>query len=403
MKKRFAGKRIVLGVTGSIAAFKVAGWVSTLAQEEAIVPAILTDAARQFITPLTFSALSGEKVYGDMFPEVHDEPMAHIDLGRDADLFLIAPATAHTLAKLAHGQADNLVTTAALAARCPVVICPAMNTQMFSHPATQNNLKTLQAYGYHIVDPTCGLMACKEEGQGRLAEWDVVQEHLLRLLPGNDLEGEDILITAGPTQEAVDPARFLSNRSSGKMGFALARTAFRRGARVTLVTGPTALATPHGVTRIDVRSAQDMYDVVTEKCADASIIIKSAAVSDFRPVEQFAHKVKKDAADLTLHCQQNPDILKSIGSRKNKNQLLVGFAAESRDLVAAGQEKLRTKNLDLIAVNDIGATNTGFEAETNQLLLIDADGKEQLPLTSKIACADLLWDRVCSLRKHKNA
>ena len=394
----YAGKNIVIGVTGSIAAFKIAGWVSTLAKEEANVSVVMTDAATKFITPLSFSALSGNKTYcpSSMFDELED-PMTHIDLGREADVFLIAPASANTIAKLANGIADDLLTTTALATRAQVIVCPAMNSKMYSHPLTQTNLKKLRDIGYQIVDPAHGMMACKDEGIGRLSEWEVVAEYLAKAVSEQDLKGKTVLITAGPTREPLDPARFLSNRSSGKMGYAMARTAFRRGADVILVSGPSALPCPAGVTRILVQSAQDMYEAVMEHSENAAIVVKAAAVADYKPSTLAEHKVKKDAIESQLILKQNPDILHELGKRKKTGQILVGFAAESQNLEEYGKKKLIKKNLDFIAVNDISSDSTGFESENNQILLISSLEAELLPFTSKIHTANLIWDRVARL------
>ena len=394
----FAGKNIVVGVSGSIAAFKVAGWVSALAKSEANVTVIMTKAARRFVTPLTFAALSGNRVHGDMFATDAGEDMQHIRLAREADAILVAPASAQTLARLAHGLADDLLATVILASHAPVLICPAMNSQMYAHPATRMNLETLRGYGYHLLEPVAGALACGEQGQGRLAEWETVWPRLLRLLTPQSLAGKKIVVTAGPTREAIDPARFLSNRSSGKMGYALAEAAMLRGAEVVLVSGPTGLTAPTGTRFVPVISALAMYEVVLAEAADADVVIKAAAVADYRPAEVFADKVKKDQIDSSLKLRANPDILLELGRRKRSGQILVGFAAETRDLETAGRKKLAAKNLDLIAVNNVKADNTGFEADTNQLLLLSADGgSELLPLASKSTVAAMLLDRVTAL------
>lgn len=397
MHSSFAGKRIVVGVTGSIAAFKVAGWVSTLNKEEALVDVIMTVSAREFVAPLTFASLSGRRVYDDMFAAELDGSISHISLAREADCILIAPATAQTISRLAHGQADDLLATTVLATTAPVLICPAMNVKMFEHPATQKNLGLLQDFGYRIVEPDSGVMACGEEGKGRLPGWDVVGEHLLRALSEQDLAGQTVLVTAGPTREPYDPARFLSNRSSGKMGYAIARAAFRRGAEVTLISGPTALPCPAGVSRISVTTARQMLDAVLAHYREATVIVKAAAVADFRSVEEHREKIKKDQLSLTLHLEPNPDILKELGERcDHRRQLLVGFAAESSKFEEQGRKKLKDKKLDLIAVNDIGSSQSGFEVDTNRLTLIDDKKVTSLPHTSKIRSAELLWDHIVS-------
>lgn len=339
----YAGKNILVGVTGSIAAFKIAGWVSTLAKAEARVSVIMTESARQFITPLTFSALSGEKTYVDMFDHESGESMAHINLGREADMIVVAPASAQTIARLAHGLADDLLSTTILASRAPVYICPAMNSRMYSHPATVQNLDRLKTFGYQIIDPEDGMMACKEEGPGRLPEWEQVDDILQRALTRQDLLGVEMLITAGPTREPIDPARFLSNRSSGKMGFALARAAWRRGARVTLVTGPVQLPTPAGVLRINVQTAREMHEAVLNHADSAAVIIKSAAVADYRAKEICSEKIKKEAIGKVLELEANPDILRELGKRKKNGQILVGFAAESSRFAEEGLRKLQAK------------------------------------------------------------
>ena len=394
MQTVFAGKKIIVGVTGSIAAFKVAGWVSDLAKEEADVSVIMTQSGMEFVTPLTFAALAGRKVHSEMFGTEVDAPMTHINLGREADLILVAPATANTLAKLANGFADNLLCTTVLASRAQVLICPAMNSRMYSHPATKENIKRLKALGYKVLDPAAGLMACKEEGEGRLAEWDDVKEYVARALSVGDLQGVNVLISAGPTREPLDPARYLSNRSSGKMGYALARAAFRRGAHVTLVSGPTTLPCPVGVERLQVQTADEMYDTVISHAVRHSIIIKAAAVADYKPVKNHEHKVKKDQIKSHLELEPNKDILLALGKMKKSGQILVGFAAESQNLRDEGLRKLKKKNLDIIAVNDISTKDTGFEVENNQVLLITKNGEEQLPFTSKLHTANLIWNNI---------
>lgn len=398
MASIFAGKNIVIGVTGSIAAFKVAGWVSDLAKEEALVSVAMTESAQRFVTPLTFEALSGKKVFTGMFGG-DQEVMSHIDLGRDADLFVIAPCSANTIAKLANGLADDLISCAVLAARCKVVVFPAMNSHMYSHPATVDNIKRLKELGYHVVNPESGMMACKEKGEGRLVEWESAKEMLAGYLSKKDLTEEKILITAGPTREPIDPARFLSNRSSGKMGFALACAAQRRGGEVVLVTGPTALSLPIGVKTIRIETASEMRDVTVKESRNCSLVIKSAAVADFRSGEVSKHKQKKDTITGQLVLEQNPDILFELGQKKQEKQLLVGFAAESRNLVEEGRKKLAKKNLDLIAVNDISEKQSGFEVDTNQVILLDQNSSITLPHTTKLETADLILDKVLELRR----
>ena len=393
MHTTFAGKKIVIGVSGSISAFKVAGWVSTLVQEEALVDVIMTDAAQKFITPLTFEALTARTVYQGMFSDENHDPMSHINLGRDCDCIIVAPATAQTIARLANGLADDLLSTTVLAARVPVIVCPAMNTKMFEHQATQANIARLKKYGYVVIDPDSGQMACGDKGKGRLPDWDRVCEHILRSISAGDLEGQHILVTAGPTRETYDPVRFISNRSSGKMGYAIAQTAFRRGAEVTLISGPTSLSAPEGVKTMSVNSAQEMYDEVMAIYDRFSIVVKSAAVSDFRPSDVHTQKIKKDKSSLVMELEQTKDILKELGvNRDSDSQLLIGFAAESSNIEVEGRKKLTDKYLDLIAVNDITSPEAGFAGDNNQLTLISPQQCVTLPFTTKMKTADLLWD-----------
>ena len=393
----FAGKNIVVGVSGSIAAFKTATWVSDLAKEESLVHVVMSQAAEKFMTPLTYGALSGNPVHTEMFQKGQYHSMAHIDLGREADIVIIAPASANTIAKLAGGFADNLLTTTVLATTAPVMVFPAMNSKMYSNKVTQENIRKLEGLGFLVVNPDSGMMACKEEGQGRLPEWEVAKEHIAKAMSEKDLLGKHFLVTAGPTRESIDPARYLSNRSSGKMGYALARCAWRRGAQVTLVSGPTSLLDPVGVQCVHVNSARQMYDAVMSHYSNSDVVIKAAAVADYRPEVQSEHKVKKNHIDLTMGLAQNPDILFELGQNKRDGMLLVGFAAESQRLKEEGRKKIEKKNLDLIAVNDISKKNSGFESDTNKVLLIDSVGEEQLPLTTKDATANLILNKIVSL------
>ncbi|MDX9840958.1 MAG: bifunctional phosphopantothenoylcysteine decarboxylase/phosphopantothenate--cysteine ligase CoaBC [Desulfobulbus sp.] len=391
------GKRILFGVTGSIAAYKAAEWVRALVKEEAMVTVILTEAAERFVTALTFAALSGNPVYRDLFDDAPDRVMAHINLSREHDVIVVAPATAQTMARLAAGMADNLLASVILAARIPVLVCPAMNSAMLAHAATQENIARLRVFGYHLVEPASGSLACGESGAGRLPDWDVGREALLSVFAPQDLNGRRVLITAGPTREPIDPARYISNRSSGKMGYALARTARRRGAEVTLISGPVSLPPPPGVKLIRVTTAKEMAVLVAQQADPAEVIVKSAAVADFRPAAYQEQKIKKRQAGLALELVKNTDILMELGRKKRMGQLLVGFAAESGDHEAEGRRKLIEKNLDLIVVNDILGKQTGFDVETNQVTLIDKAGSLVLPLLSKEDTADRIWDKVVAL------
>jgi len=393
-----AGRHILLGVTGSIAAYKTADWVRRLTAQSARVTVVMTRSAEQFISQLTFSSLSGCPVFTEMFPPQPDGSMAHIDLSREADLFLIAPATAHTIARLAQGLADDLLATLTLAAKIPVLLCPAMNPAMYAHPATQKNLAVLREYSYGIIEPEAGSMACGEEGTGRLAAWPEVEERLLASLCEQDLAGKTVVCTAGPTREAVDPVRYLSNRSSGKMGYALARTAARRGARVILISGPVNLPDPPMVTTIRVTSAREMRDQVLAYADQADIVIKAAAVADYRPMQQHDHKLKKDGSSLVLELEENPDILAELGrTRPNPDGLIIGFAAESRNHEQEAERKLISKKADLMIVNDILGENTGFDVDTNQVTLVDKQGRYPLPLLDKEETANRIWDHILTL------
>nr|MBF0222700.1 bifunctional phosphopantothenoylcysteine decarboxylase/phosphopantothenate--cysteine ligase CoaBC [Desulfobulbaceae bacterium] len=399
-----AGKKIILGVTGGIAAYKVADWVRQLTKLGADVTVVMTQSAAKFVTPLTFAALSGKKVYMDIFDPADAEHIPHISLAKQSDLIIIAPATANTLAKLANGFADDLLSTITLAATCPVLIFPAMNSNMYLHGATQANIKLLKSLNYHVILPESGTMACGDEGPGRLPEWPLAQDAIFSIFSQQDLKGQRLLITAGPTQEEFDPVRFISNRSTGKMGFALARAAHQRGAEVTLITGPTHLEDIAGVNTQHVSSAKEMLTAVKSHYKSASIIIKSAAVSDYRPASKAKHKLKKGAKNLVYKLSANTDILKELGEAKAANHyFLVGFAAESKNHQEEGLRKLREKNLDMIVVNDILGKETGFAAETNKVLILDKQGNSHnLPLLSKDDTAHQIFDLIIQSINHNN-
>ena len=400
MKTALAGKKILFGITGSIAVYKAAGWVRELAAAEAEVTVVMTESATRFVSSLTFAALSGRRVYTGMFETDAGEEMTHISLARECDLFVIAPATAQSIAKLAWGFADDLLATLVLAGKAPVLIFPAMNSNMYCHAATKANLTRLQEYGYVVIAPEQGKLACGDEGIGRLADWETAREAIVSVFASQDFQGRTILITAGPTWEPFDPARHLSNRASGKMGYALARAARRRGARVILVSGPSAVAPPPDVEMVNIMSAKEMHDAVMEHCSRVDIVVMAAAVSDYRPAKSMGQKIKKGGKAVDLQLVPNPDILKKLGRRKKraKHPLLVGFAAESRNHIEEGRRKLKEKNLDLIVINDIIGKDTGFGADTNQVNLIDRDYQlEKLPLLSKEVCADMILDKVIRL------
>jgi phosphopantothenoylcysteine decarboxylase/phosphopantothenate--cysteine ligase len=398
-------KQILLGVTGGIAAYKICTLASHLTQAGAQVNVVMTEAAIHFVTPLTFQALTGHPVYTDLWGAPGaglPTHIAHVGLAHAAKLLLIAPATANTIAKLAHGLADNMLTTLALAATCPTLIAPAMDLGMWAHPATQANAASLQARGVHFAGPARGRMASGLEGEGRLIEPEELLGHVRWVLGrAGELSGKRVVVTAGPTREAVDPVRFLSNPSSGRQGFALAQVAVDKGATVMLVTGPTPLATPVGAKRVDVSSAEEMRNATLAACAEADLLLMAAAVADYRPTDTAPQKIKKGEADLTLRLARTPDILSAVGAQRADTGLprvVVGFAAETQNLEENARAKLAAKRLDLIVANEVTALDAGFGVETNRVLLIGRDGSvEPLPLMSKAAVAEAVLERATAL------
>ncbi len=376
-----ANKRILLGVTGSIAAYKAAELVRRLREGGAEVRVVLSAGGAEFVTPLTFQALSGNPVYSALLDTEAEAAMGHIELARWADAVVIAPASANLVARLAQGRADDLLAAVCLATEAPVAVAPAMNRQMWAKAATQDNLQTLRARGVRVFGPAEGDQACGETGPGRMLEAADIARHTAELFATGALAGLRVLVTAGPTQEAIDPVRYLSNRSSGRMGYAIAQAAAEAGARVTLVSGPTALATPPHVERIDVRSAQDMHAAVLGHATDADIFIATAAVADYRPVAPAGQKIKKTADTLSLELVRNPDILADVAALVD-GPFTVGFAAETENLLEHARDKLARKGLDMIAANHVGE-GKGFEAEENALSIVDADGVTDLPQASK--------------------
>jgi len=394
-----AGKKIVLGVTGGIAAYKSAELVRELVRAKAQVWVIMTRNAREFVTPLTFQTLSGNPVSTDLFNLLGESEIGHISLADRADILVIVPATANIIGKIAGGIADDLLSTVVFATRAPVLLAPAMNVHMWENPICRDNIHKLRARGYHFIDPEAGELACGYEGKGRLAEIPAVVEEIRFVLSPKDFVGETVLVTAGPTVEDLDPVRFLSNRSSGKMGYALAKAARRRGAEVILVNGPTSLPPPPKVRRISVRSALEMREAVFHHLEKASILLMAAAVSDYRPKQAAGQKVKKTSAPAALELERNPDILSEAGRSKG-NRLFVGFAAETQNLLKNAKEKLAQKNLDLIVANDVSQPGAGFRVDTNIAKIIDRSGRaEKLPLMSKEDLADRILDRLLALKR----
>jgi len=394
-----SGSKILLGVCGGIAAYKAAELARRLKRAGADVRAILTASGQRFVTPLTFQALTQNPVSTDLFDTGQEQQIGHIDLADWADVFVIAPATANVIARLAAGMADNLLTTVALATRARLVIAPAMNVHMFRHPAVRRNLDQLREAGAHIVDPTEGEMACGHVGEGRLAEIEDIVEGVARVLTPPALSGVSVLVTAGPTTEPVDPVRVLSNRSSGKMGYAIARAAWRRGATVVLVSGPVgeSLWVPRGVEVVRVETASEMRRAVLERFPKAAAVVMAAAVSDYRPRQCAPAKIKKGKASLAIDLVRTTDILSELGRAKG-SRVLVGFAAETERVVEHAREKLRGKKLDLIVANDVTAEGAGFSVDTNRVTILDREGgEEDLPLLSKDETADIIVDRLCRL------
>ena len=389
------GKTIVLGVTGGIACFKAAALASLLVKQHANVQVIMTENATKFVTPLTFEQLTGQKALTDTFDRNFQHSVEHIAVADRADLVLIAPATANIIAKLAHGIADDMLTTTVLACDCPKAIAPAMNTRMYENPVTQDNLAALRRYGWEVAEPASGHLACGAEGKGRLPEPEQLLELCLHAVAREkDLRGKRVLVTAGPTRESLDPVRYLTNRSSGRMGYAIAKAAARRGAEVTLVSGPTALPRPGYMEIVDVESAREMYEAVTSRAPDMDIIIKAAAVADYRPADVAEDKIKKKDGDLSIPLERTLDILAALGQNKREGQFLCGFSMETRDLIENSRKKLTKKNLDMVAANNVKVEGAGFGVETNVLTLITAEGEKELPLMSKDAAADALLDTI---------
>jgi len=393
------GKKIVLGVTGGIAAYKAAELVRELVRAGAKVHVVMTQSAQAFVTPLTFQTLSGNPVITELFSLIQESEIGHISLADRAEVLVIAPATANIIGKMAAGIADDMLTTIVMATKAPVLLAPSMNVHMWENAICQENIQKLRSRGYHFIDPESGELACGYEGQGRLAEVSAIVEEIRTLLSPKDFAQETVLITAGPTEEPIDPVRFITNRSSGKMGFALARIARRRGAEVILISGPTALPAPPNVKFISVHSAAQMREAVLANLENASILLMAAAVSDYRPRQMSPGKIKKSEMDMMLMLERNPDILSEAGKRKD-HRILVGFAAETENLLQNAQSKLIEKNLDLIVANDVTLPGAGFKVDTNIVKFLDRSGKvEELPLMTKEELAARILDRAVQLKK----
>jgi len=395
------GKKIVLGITGGIAAYKAAELTRELVKQGAEVKVIMTDNATKFITPLTLQTLSGNPVYTDTFQLTGEWEIGHISLAQLPDIVIIAPATANIIGKIASGIADDLLSTTVMATKAPVLICPAMNTNMYTNEVVMENMQRLTALGYNFVDAEIGELACKTTGQGRLAAIPDIIDEVAAIMTPKDLQGETLLVTAGPTVEPFDPVRYISNYSSGKMGYAFAIMAKRRGARVILISGPTVLPVPRGVTFVKASSAVEMRDAVMQYLQEATVVIKVAAVADYRPQAQSQSKLKKDKGPFSINLERNPDIIAEIGKKKG-TRILVGFAMETENLLQNAYEKLKEKNMDLIVANDLSRPGSGFQYDTNSVRVIDRSGDiRKLPLMNKIRVADRVLDRIRLLCKEQ--
>lgn len=393
------GKTIVLGVTGSIAAYKIAGLASMLVKQHADVHVIMTKNACNFINPITFETLTKHKCLVDTFDRNFEFSVKHVSLAQAADVFLIAPASANVIGKIANGICDDMLTTTVCATRKPVLISPAMNTGMFENPIVQDNLKKLARFGYHIIQPAVGRLACGDVGTGKMpSEEELFNNILLAIAKEKDLKGKRVLISAGPTQEAIDPVRYITNHSSGKMGYALAKMAKLRGADVTLVSGPVVSITAFpGIEVVDVTSAADMYDAITTRSSQADIVVMCSAVADYTPTQYSEQKVKKSDGDMSIALSRTKDILKNLGENKRDGQIVVGFSMETENLIENSQAKLQKKNVDMICANSISTDKTGFGVDTNKVTLIFKNHVEELPLCSKEETADMILDQIIKL------
>ena len=392
------GKTVLLGVTGGIAAYKAAALASALVKQHAAVEVVMTENATRFVTPLTFEQLTGRRTMVDTFDRNFTHQVEHIALAERTDLVIVAPATANVCAKLAHGLADDMLTTTVLACRCPKLIAPAMNTNMYDNPVTQDNLAILRRYGWEVIEPASGRLACGAVGKGKLPEPEALLQYILRQLAfPHDLAGKRILVTAGPTQEALDPVRYLTNHSTGKMGYAIARMAMLRGAEVTLVSGPTAIAPPPFVKVLPVVSAQDMFEAVAANASHADFIFKAAAVADYTPVSCSENKIKKSDGSLSIPLKRTQDILKYLGEHRTPGQIICGFSMETQNMVANSREKLLKKNVDMICANNLKQSGAGFGVDTNVITVITRDKTLELPLQSKESAANAILDAAVQL------
>lgn len=389
------GKTVLLGVSGSIAAYKIANLASALKKMQADVHVLMTENSTNFINPITFESLTGNKCLVDTFDRNFQFQVEHVSISKKADIVMLAPASANIIGKIAHGIADDMLTTTIMACKCPVYISPAMNTNMYENPILQDNLKRLDKYGYHIISPASGYLACGDTGAGKMPEPEVLLEYIMREIAfPKDMKGKRVLVTAGPTQEKVDPVRYLTNHSSGKMGYALAKAAMLRGAEVTLVSGKTELAPPPFVTFISVTTAEDMFRAVTAVSEQQDIIIKAAAVADYRPSQVSEQKVKKKEGDMVIPLERTKDILKYLGEHKREGQFLCGFSMETENMLENSRAKLEKKNLDMIAANNLKMEGAGFQTDTNILTLITKEEEISLEKMTKEEASFIILDRI---------
>ena len=389
------GKTVAIGVTGSIAAYKMANVASMLIKQHADVHVLMTENATKFINPITFETLTNHKCLVETFDRNFQFHVAHVSLGQKADVMLIAPASANVIGKLANGIADDMLTTTAMAATCPKILAPAMNTHMFMNPIVQDNLKKLEHYGYEVISPAAGRLACGDVGAGKLPDEQTLVNYIYRTIAKEkDMKGKKVLVTAGPTRESLDPVRFLSNRSTGKMGYAIAKMAMLRGADVTLVSGPVNIPAPPFVNVIPVESAQQMFEAVRDAADEQDIIIKSAAVADYRPMTVAEDKIKKTDGDMSIPLERTTDIIKYLGEHKKVGQFICGFSMETRDMLENSSAKLVKKNMDMIVANNVKDEGAGFATDTNKVVMITRDGMKDLPLMSKEDVADHLLTEI---------
>lgn len=392
------GKTVLLGVTGSIAAYKIANLASMLVKLHCNVHVIMTQNATNFIHPITFETLTNNRCIVDTFDRNFQYNVEHVALAKQADVVMIAPASANVIAKLAHGLADDMLTTTVLACTCKKIVSPAMNTQMYNNQITQDNIQKLRDYDFEVIDPACGFLACRDTGAGKMPEPEELLDYILKEIAfEKDMAGLNVLVTAGPTQEAIDPVRYITNHSTGKMGYAIANCAMLRGANVTLVTGPTNMKKPPFVNVVEIKSAQDMFDAVTSRANEQDIIIKAAAVADYRPTNVSSEKVKKSDDELAIELERTPDILKHLGENKKKHQFLCGFSMETQNMLENSRAKLTKKNLDMIVANNLKESGAGFGTDTNIVTLITKEKETAFTIMSKDDVAKCILDEILGL------